>query len=456
VCSSRPLRASLRSRRSTRALPSKPLVGCKPKRAAVAHHASAKLLATQPHAAPIPCTSDTGLTAIDAVLAIGPQGQLLFSPAGSGATAITSSADNGATWKVASFPSSPSGSLIHPWLWRDEVSGRVFWNGFAYGKGVNKCPGKSGPYLWWSDDLGKSWESHTVGCDSQDYGKIITGPAATAASRAALAKNGYPSVVYFCATGPTILIGPNRFCYRSLDGGKTFVRTATDAVDSNAGQRGWPEAGAIAPDGSIYVAHVSDQGLAISISRDEGDNWKDSFIPKSSCNGNTNQNWLSMNAATDEDGNVYATWVDDRDLLPYVSVSRDRGSSWSAPLMVGAPGVKHARYPNIGVRKPGYVAVAYYGSADAKGNGQDGYFNSDGRAYDAWLTVTSDLFAKQPLFWSARMNDPESPAIPNGISFGVSEYLGAPVFAPDGSAWAGFVHALHGLAARLTPLPTAQ
>jgi hypothetical protein len=113
----------------------------------------------------------------------------------------------------------------------------------------------------------------------------------------------------------------------------------------------------------------------------------------------------------------------------------------------------HANYPNIGVKHPGYVALAYYGSADAEGTGGDGYFSSDGRAYDAWVTVTTDLFAKEPRFWSSQINEPGAPVIAQGISYATSEYIGAPQFGPDGSIWAAFKSDTAGLAARLRAPP---
>ncbi len=340
------------------------------------------------------------------------------------------------------------GGAIHPWLWRDTASGRLFLNSYDIANGADSCTGSSGTVLWWSDDDGHTWTRTVAGCDSKDYGKIITGPAATKASKDLLAKNHYPSMVYFCATGPQVLTGPDRMCYRSVDGGKTFTRTKTDAIDAKAGQKGWPNAGAVGPDGTIYVEHVSTKRVAIAISHDEGDPWHDVYIPGSALAGVIQHNWLSTNVTVDREGTLYAVWVDDSDTRPYIAASKDQGATWTKPIMFGAPDALIASYPNVAVKKPGYVALAYYGSSDVKGNGKDGYFQRDGGKYDAYLTVTTDLFAAKPVFWSAAVNDPKTPAI-DGMAYPQSEYLGPPTFAHDGSIWAAYVQANKGLTGRL-------
>ena len=104
---------------------------------------------------------------------------------------------------------------------------------------------------------------------------MITGPAATAASKAALAQSGYPDMVYYCATGPMAIIGPDHICYRSTDGGKTFTETATRPA---AGSGGYPTGGAVGPDGTLYKPKGSPSGLAITMSTDEGDTWNDKVV----------------------------------------------------------------------------------------------------------------------------------------------------------------------------------
>jgi photosystem II stability/assembly factor-like uncharacterized protein len=392
--------------------------------------------------------SSPGATSFDPTLVLTESGRLLLSPAN--VPGLASSSDEGKTWVSSSPPDAPSGTLLHPWLWHDATSHRIFYNVYSLGAGT--CSDNSGATLWFSDDEGASWTHQPVGCGSQDWGKVITGPAATAASKTALAQSGYPDMVYYCATGPTAITGPNHICYRSTDGGKTFTQGATDPVAMSNG--GYPTAGAVGPDGAVYVPKGSPAGLAIAVSKDEGDTWVDQAIAGSHFVGTSSRNWLSMSVAVDASGTLYAVWSDDQDLLPYVAYSKDDGATWSSPLGIGAPGVKTSAYPSITAGPAGTVAVAYYGSPQARGSA-DGYFENDGLPYEAYVVVTDDLFASSPTFFSATFNDPKEPIL-TGLTYGVSEYAGYPVFAPDGSIWSAYLDGSEGFAGRLARTGTGD
>jgi hypothetical protein len=101
-----------------------------------------------------------------------------------------------------------------------------------------------------------------------------------------------------------------------------------------------------------------------------------------------NDTFLSNNVTTDDDNAVYAAWIDESDRLPHLSVSKDHGDTWSAPIVLGAPGVEFAKYVNVKATEPGYVAVEYWGTPDRAGlPDTDGYLKSDGRRYDGYLAV---------------------------------------------------------------------
>ncbi len=415
---------------------------CAPDRPAVAHAAGGQVLSPQPAGAPVPCAATTGFAAVDATLVITASGKIVFAPAV--LPSLTVSVDDGAVWSTPlKLPDEPSGTLLHPWVWQDAASHRLFYNVFPIAKGT--CQDGSGAMLWTSDDQGSTWTSGSVGCGSDDWGKVITGPPSTAASRAALAQSGYPDMVYYCATGPTAIIGPDHICYRSTDGGKTFTQTATDPVSASG--NGYPTGGVVGPDGTLYVPKGSPNGLAIAVSKDEGDTWTDATVTGSMFVGTQSKNWLSMNVTVDAQGNLYAVWSDDSDLLPRLSVSKDEGATWSSPLAIGAPGVMTSAYPSVTVSSTGAVAVAYYGSTQARVTG-DGYFMSDGLPYSAYLVVTQNPSASAPVFWSATFNDPAHPVF-TGLSYHVSEYLGYPTFASDGSIWGAYISLGDGLAGRL-------
>jgi len=417
---------------------------CAVDRPAVAQGGSGQALSPQPSGAPVPCAGTTGYAAVDPTLVITTSThKIVFGPAK--IPGLTISADDGDSWSAPlTLPDAPTGTLLHPWLWLDTASKRLFYNVFSITHGT--CTDGSGATLWFSDDEGTSWTAQSVGCGSDDWGKVITGPPATDASRSALQQSGYPDMVYYCATGPTPIIGPDHICYRSTDGGHTFTQTASDPVSASGD--GYPTAGVVGPDGTVYVPKGSPSGLAIAVSKDEGDTWNDVVVTGSMFVGTSSKNWLSMNVTVDPQGNLYAVWSDDSDLLPYIAMSMDQGMTWTTPLGIGAPGVKTSAYPAITVSSSGAVAVSYYGSLQARTT-TDGYYQSDKLPYSAYLAYSANAFASSPVVWSATFNDPAEPVF-TGLSYEVSEYLGYPTFAADGSIWAAYLAGGDGLAARLS------
>ncbi len=431
--------------------PSEPLAGCSD-RTAVALYPDATP-ADVSQTGPQICAVSTGMRApFNTSIAVNEKGTVFYAPAL--VTGVARSEDNGQTWEgpLNNPPGEKDGNWGHTWLWRDPVTGRLFFT--LYNSFAGPCFGGTGHNAWFSDDDGSTWTNldKGIGCGSWDWGKIVTGPARRPETQQKLEENGYPNVVYFCAGGPTYAIGPNHFCYRSVDGGKTYERTKGDAIDPTRGEVGWPNAGYVAPDGTFYKAHPSSNGLSLSTSEDEGDSWRPTPVPNTRFTGNpATLNFLSSNVTGDEDGNLYVVWVDDVDLNPRLAYSKDRGATWSAPIMVGAPGVRASACVNVSVKRPGYVAIAYYGSPQAEAAG-NGHTVNDQRPYDAYLTVSTNVFVERPLFWSASVNTPGKPAVP-GLDLLVSEYVGAPAFGPDGSIWIGFLQDDEGLVGRMTPPP---
>jgi len=136
-------------------------------------------------------------------------------------------------------------------------------------------------------------------------------------------------------------------------------------------------------------------------------------------------------------------WEDNRDGLPYLSISRDGGKTWSARMMVGAPGVKHVQYPvMVTAKEAGHVAISYPGNAQRFGFINLAY-TPDWRPYDGYVCETTNALDPNPVFWSATVNDPSKPLLP-GIRFcdGVGEGLHV-TFGPDGSSWAMFTRVIN-------------
>ncbi len=435
--------------------PSEPLAGCEPRREAIPLYPNAEVASAAPGDAPILCAVQTGMEApFNTSIAITDEGHVFFGP--TQVTGVIRCRDNGATWEgpMNAGPHPLNGNWGHPWLWRDKDTGRMFFT--TYNSFAGPCLGGTGHNYWWSEDDGETWTAvpEGVGCGLWDWGKIVTGPAARESSRTALQKNGYPNIVYFCAGSGVYALGPDHGCYRSLDGGKTFERTKGNAIDAvRNGQSAWPNAGTVTPDGTFYKAYPHEGGLALTYSKDEGDTWSSIPGPVSKIAGNFNTlNFLSNNVTHDEEGTLYVSWVDDSDLNPYIAYSKDQGKTWSKPLMVGAPGVKASCCVNASVKRPGYVSVAYFGSPKAEGTG-NGHSVNDGRPYDAYLSVSTNIFADKPLFWSSKINPEDEFAVKDGMTLLVTEYLGEPVYGPDGSIWVGVIMDKKGLVGRMLPPP---
>jgi hypothetical protein len=402
---------------------------------------------------------------------------------GSVATGVTSrgagaggmiTKDGGTTWKKA-VPGATAlnASGVHRagmgWVVSDPASGRLLVSSLG---NAGCSGGVLHDVLSYSDDKGATWTT-TGGqlCDGGDWGKTFVGPAAKDATRAALAASGYPNVVYHCSGGS---VDVTRYCWRSTDGGRTFTRTAMNAVSgqypygaekgARPGPRPCPEddddfnqlvgQGVVADDGAIYmpVSHCS--YVSIVKSTDEGDTWQLVPVPVARSRGwNTHGDILGFtnppNAGfptnpkqpfmnqygpvgmaavfgkqldMDSAGNLYLAWVNAPDQMLRLSVSTDRGTTWSTPRVISPPEVRQSTVAAITVRSPGVVAVAYYGT-------------KDGTAYDGYLTASRNALDADPVFVSTAVS-PAKPLQPNKVGEPI-ESAGVDI-AADGSVWASY------------------
>jgi hypothetical protein len=421
-------------------------------RPAIAHHAGARVLDIQPDGGPSAVGMATNIVSTCPTAVQTRSGTLLVALRTRG---VARSRDNGATWEIVKPPDSHGDSHDggeHGYIYIDRDTDRVFYVTWmtvrSFGERRRSWTGRSsGSYVSWSDDDGETWDHTTVGRDTWDWPKILTGPPITSKTE------GYPNVIYFRAMYAKIL-GPLAKFYKSLDGGRTWTPTAQFACDGFE-----PGYGVMGPDGTIYLDEIytlgwrsgrhgspypyrrKEQGkLRIVISRDEGDSWEhvvvpDAFSPLAF--------YGMQRIAVDEDGNLYAVWEDNRDGLPYLSVSRDGGRTWSGRIMVGAPGVKHVQLPVlVTARETGHVAISYLGSTQ-----RFGFINltytPDGRPYDGYVCETFNALDPDPVFWSAAVNDPAEPLLPWArFCDGVGEGLHI-TFGSDGAPLASFTRVIN-------------
>ena len=100
--------------------------------------------------------------------------------------------------------------------------------------------------------------------------------------------------------------------------------------------------------------------------------------------------------------NLYMTWWDENDRLPYLTVSRDHGLTWSAPLMIAPPGVQEVNFPTIDAGDPGRIVIHFPGTVVGdRGDSQ--------RPWNLYEVVSTNALDADPLFVFAVANDPAQP-----------------------------------------------
>jgi len=158
---------------------------------------------------------------------------------------------------------------------------------------------------------------------------------------------------------------------RSTDYGETWLtipcRLDTDGrFATNSGE---PE---IASDnnGNIYVVWNDERGSLFNVSNDYGDTWLEKDIR---LNNDAPSEIRSKNTEVDCDnqGHVYAVWFDDRNgkFDVYLNTSSDYGHTWfpaSRRLNTNAPGESHSIFPRICEDGGGHVYVTWADNRNGK------------------------------------------------------------------------------------------
>lgn len=383
----------------------------------------------------------TGYDAWEPTMGVTKNG-VFFNALGENGSLVVRSTDQGKTWKTVH---NEHVFTADPYMFVDQDTNRVFNNDY-----VPPCH-----LVSYSDDDGGSWTMGApAGCyDNADHQTLFAGPA----PEGGMEPSGYKNVVYLCAIGGGISAASTvSACSKSLDGGMTFIPTGAPAFyddPTQTGDFGIPGLcnganahGYAGPDGTVYLPRGWCGQPWLAISHDEGATWQrvqvsDLGMPCCAPVEEGVEGELYTHEAgvvADDSGNVYYSWVA-ADRLPYLVVSRDAGETWGDPLMIGAPGVKEALLPGMAIGPDGGLAIRYQGSENSPWNGSEMTGPTDKTEWNAYITVIPDPLDKDPLIYSATVNDPADPLWvgpcgPDPIRCGWGDFLDV-VIDRRGSVW---------------------
>ena len=395
----------------------------------VAHHADMKVIkGAVARKAPTAKYINTGHDAVEPTLGQTKNGMVFYTAAGT-RNEVLRTKNGGKTWEVVS-PKLGDRNIhaitLDPYIFVDEWTNRVFTIDLLVACSL----------MSFTDDLGESWTTNPLACGRpvNDHQTLFAGPPATSSPI------GYDNVVYYCWNDVA-----TSSCGKSLDGGMTWHATGEPAfsvggIDGSGGQDatrhcgGLHGHGVVGENGTIYLPkeHCTEPWLAIS--KDEGRSWQRVRV------ANRTAIWgPDPSVAVDAKGNIYYLFLD-KDRLPYVTYSRDGGETWARPLAVGMPGITEAALATIDAGAPGKIAVAYYGTDDVKGKIRKRKYTAKVK-WHGYMTMTADLFSKNPTFYSGNVNNMKDPMALGACGprrcYEAYDFIDV-VVGFDGTPWAAF------------------
>jgi hypothetical protein len=402
---------------------------------AIAHREGGSRVASQEGRAPVAQLSriridGVPINAVEPTLGLTKDGDIFYTAFQTNTRIeVAHSGDGGQSWDLRS--PEVGGRNVHglsfdPYIYVDKDTDRIF--------NIDLTVACS--YMSFSDDKGKSWVTNPLACGRpvNDHQTLFTGPPVSSPTV------GYENVVYYCWND----VGTSS-CTKSLDGGLSFSPTGSPAypgVDPDAGDQGANFCGGlhahgfVANDGTVLLpkGHCGQPWLAIS--KDEGQTWTRVQVAR---NGVADH---EADAVMDDKGNIYYLYTG-RDRLPYLVVSRDGGSKWSKPIMVGPPGLKEANLPAMDLGSTGKIAFVYMGSENSPFRpGREGQGDYSKTTWNGYMTVTDNALDKDPLFFTGTVNNKKDPLVRDTCGPGrcraVYDFIDV-VVGPDGAAWAAFV-----------------
>ena len=332
---------------------------------------------------------------------------------------LYASRDNGRSWS----DETPDNSYVgDPLVHFDPLTGRTY---FAHLQGRPV----GGPFIHWTDDGDFTWNDIDTIKKTVDKENLFTGRCVEAGALPCQSA----STLYYC----TYYVATN-LCNASVDGGTTWTETKVTSGCSLITGLG----AASNKEGTAYIPLVGCGEPRVAVSHDNGVSWNQ--ITVSTAVGQAFD--LGTRIAVDTEGNAYYAFTGD-DWLPYLSVSRDQGRTWSSPLRVSPPGVTASRYANVAAGDAGKIVVTYLGTS-AQGGMAAANEEASQATWSHFATFTLNGLAKSPTFASTTIN-PETDVIKRGPCYarciagsgsyqdtaGPFEYLDVEIHPITGRAW---------------------
>ena len=369
----------------------------------------------------------TGFTAAEPTLGITKTGTIFFVGFGGlQQSFVIRSRDGGQTWEETNpiTPIEGDTTSFDPYIHVDPDTGRVFNADLS----LAACSVVST-----SDNDGETWSAGQI-CQHTDHQNLFTGPPAGSPTV------GYPNVVYYCAIdgGAFFNFGTFTGCSKSLDGGRTFVRTGDAPFTEDPRRTGGHYGvqghcggnvghGAVGRDGTVYLPRGWCDRPYLAISGDEGLTWERVRVADIGMAVGPTLEEHEASVAVDRDGNLYYAWIA-TDRLPYLVTTRHGGRTWTAARAAAAPGVNEAWNVTLDVGDPGRIAFSYIGTTNSPGgpfcvrttssscvtaDGQpprpNVHYRQANTAWHGYLGMTANALDPDPTFWSTTVNDPARP-----------------------------------------------
>lgn len=358
------------------------------------------------------------------------------------------SLDGGKTWhdhspQIAQEDTHPTS--FDPYVYADPTTGRIF--------AMDMGPHVACNQVSWSDNDGQTWFTRPGACPLPvaDHPNLFAAPFPDG-----MTSVNYPNLLFLCSNQIADVQ-----CSRSLDGGLNWLPSAPvfmgvdpdKLTGEGSGSLEWlcgsltgHGHGSFA-DGTIYIGKVHCGAIMAGISRDGGSVWETVTI--SSDPKHTPRGEHDVSIGTDLNGTAYAFWIGDGGRGAFLSVSHDRGATWTTPANVTAPGVTAAKLPSLVAGAQGRIAFQYVATMTASGWDMTADGNEDellNATWHAFVGMSLNAHTEDPVFATVSVNPLHAPLKRGacegrcfGDDGGMYDFLDIDFDPRDGRLWTALV-----------------